>query len=230
MSCHALSIQAWFHFSHQGCKVFVTAKTQYWLQATCRHSLRLTPTHLRFVTLAPPRFQLRHVSPWTKQKHASTAEDVTKTVRSYRIHEDETNAPGGVHIFYLISVWKAGGDRSLFVCQRRCFCCVCDTTQPPSPPPRLLIPPVEMKCNGADSIRALPPRETRRIKSRRNPPEPFRHSLLQHKWEGNKTIVANSLGSFSAQTAAMEGDAANVEGQRSCWRTSCTHHAFKEVS
>lgn len=31
------------------------------------------------------------------------------------------------------------------------------------------IPPVEMKCNGADSIRTPPPRETRRIKSHQIP-------------------------------------------------------------
>lgn len=64
---------------------------------------------------------------------------------------------------------KLRGDGCLFVCLRCCFWCVCDTTRPRSLPLRPLIPPVEMKCNGADSIRALPPRETRRIKSHQIP-------------------------------------------------------------
>lgn len=61
------------------------------------------------------------------------------------------------------------GDGCLFVCLRCCFWCVCDTTGPRSLPLRPLIPPVEMKCNGADSIRAQPPREARRIKSHQIP-------------------------------------------------------------
>lgn len=61
------------------------------------------------------------------------------------------------------------GDGRLFVCLHCCFWCVCDTTRPRSLPLRPLIPQVEMKCNGADSIRALPPRETRRIKSHQIP-------------------------------------------------------------
>jgi len=64
---------------------------------------------------------------------------------------------------------KLQGDCCLFVCLRRCFWCVCDTTRPRSLPLRPLIPPVEMKCNGADSIRALPPREMQRIKSHQIP-------------------------------------------------------------
>lgn len=56
-----------------------------------------------------------------------------------------------------------------FVCARCRFCCVCDTTRPRVLPLRPLIPPVEMKCNGADSIRAPPPRKMWRIKSRQIP-------------------------------------------------------------
>lgn len=72
------------------------------------------------------------------------------------------------HTHNLISLWKAAR-RLLSVCLRRCFWCVCDTTRPRSLSLRPLIPPVEMKCNGVDSIRALPPRETRRIKSQQIP-------------------------------------------------------------
>lgn len=70
---------------------------------------------------------------------------------------------------FLSACVKLQGDGCLFVCLHCCFWCVCDTTRPRSLPLRPLIPPVEMKCNGADSIRALPPRETRRIKSHRIP-------------------------------------------------------------
>ncbi len=115
----------------------------------------------------------------------------------------------------LISLRKAAR-RRLSVCLSALlfFWCVCDTTRPRSLPLRPLIPPVEMKCNGADSIRALPPRETQRNQITPNPSEPSQHSVLLCSWEGNKTMVANSLGSLCTYThrTGMECDVANVEG------------------
>ena len=82
-----------------------------------------------------------------------------------------------------------------------------------------LIPLVEMKCNGADSIRALPPQEKKTKKNGENqitpnPSEPSQHSLLPFSWEGKTTMGANSLGSLHAysHTTGMECDTANVEG------------------
>lgn len=85
--------------------------------------------------------------------------------------QQHAHKPTRTHTHTLLSACeKLRGDGCLFVCLRCCFWCVCDTTRPCSLPLRPLIPPVEMKCNGADSIRrVLPPREMQRIKSHQIP-------------------------------------------------------------
>lgn len=107
----------------------------------------------------------------------------------YRNTQIRQNAPRWIQRaerqFSILSVHDKAAKRLLFVCLFVCTAVSAVFVVQHSifhPLWGTLIPPVEMKCNGADSIRALAPREMRRIKSRRNPPEPFRRSLLQHKW------------------------------------------------
>lgn len=103
---------------------------------------------------------------------------------------------------------KLQGDGCLFV--RVVVSGVCDTTGPLSLPLRPLIPPIQMKCNGANSIRALPPQETCRIRSHQIPQSlPSIHSCLV-AGRGNETMAANSFDSMHTyvRQRGMECDAA----------------------
>jgi len=135
----------------------------------CHHCLCAAPTHLWFVTLTLPHFQQTHV-------HINKEELHLKDGGGQRMSQTSTRMHTAMRCVHTQSTWRQTHTashqqrhRCLFVCLRRSFWCVCDTTRLPSLSPRPLIPLVEMKCNGADSIRALPPWETRRIKSHQIP-------------------------------------------------------------
>lgn len=116
---------------------------------------------------------------------------------------------------------KLQGDGCLFV--RVAVSGVCDTTGLRSLPLRPLIPPIQMKCNGANSIRALPPRETCRIRSHQIPQSlPSIHSCLVAGM-GNETMAANSFDSMHTyvRQRGMECDAAK------CWGLINTVHFSK---
>lgn len=118
-----------------------------------------------------------HIPPLTRQSHHERG-----AVKGLRGAGMET--PARTHT--LIACEKLHGGGRLFVCLRRRCRCVYETTAPRALPPRLLIPPAQMKCNGADSIRALPPRE--------------------NAWN---QITPSPLRAFPALTAAGEGERSN---------------------
>lgn len=72
-----------------------------------------------------------------------------------------------------------------------------------NPPRGLLTPPVQMKCNGADSIRAPPPREKHRIESRQIPQSLPSIQCCSVAWTGDGTMAANSLGWLRGRREAL---------------------------